>query len=133
MIAHSVFRILWVGPPDSSLEPLAGYLAQIPHVQLERTTALPAATDGFDVVLTAGSALPIEAVTALSDRVRAGKGWLHVADDLGSSAVGVRGGGGAAAARDRAAGDLGGPRTSAGAAPAAVLLCRTDQVGVAAT
>ena len=83
MIVHSVVRILWVGPADSSLEPLAGYLAQIPHVQLERTIALPAATDGFDVVLTAGSALPLEAVTVLSDRVRAGQGWLHVADDLG--------------------------------------------------
>lgn len=83
MIAHSVFRILWVGPPDSPLEPLAGYLARTPHVQLERSMALPAARDGIDVVLTTGSALPPEDVTVLSDLVRAGKGWLHVADDAG--------------------------------------------------
>ena len=83
MIAHSVVRILWLGPTDSSLEPLAGYLKQIPHMCLERSRALPAATDGIDVVLTAGSALQPEAVTGLSDLVRAGTGWLHVADAPG--------------------------------------------------
>ena len=82
MIAHSVFRILWVGQADPSLEPLAGYLARIPHVQLERSRALPAATGEIDVVLTAGSSLQSEDVAALSDLVRAGKGWLHVADGL---------------------------------------------------
>jgi predicted dehydrogenase len=82
MIAHSVIRILWVGPADPSLEPLAGYLARIPHVQLERSRALPAATGEIDVVLTAGSILQPEDVAALSDLVRAGKGWLHVADGL---------------------------------------------------
>ena len=82
MIAHSVFRILWVGQADPSLEPLAGYLARIPHVQLERSRALPAATGEIDVVLTAGSILQPEDVAALSDLVRAGKGWLHVADGL---------------------------------------------------
>ena len=82
MIAHSVFRILWVGQADPSLEPLAGYLARIPHVQLERSRALPAAMGEIDVVLTAGSILHPEDVAALSDLVRAGKGWLHVADGL---------------------------------------------------
>ncbi|HYO41775.1 MAG TPA: Gfo/Idh/MocA family oxidoreductase [Candidatus Limnocylindrales bacterium] len=76
-------RILWVGPADAGLEPLAGYLARTPHVQLERSAALPAATDGIDVVLTAGSALPPEDVTVLSNLVLAGKGWLHVVDDTG--------------------------------------------------
>ncbi len=83
MITHPVFRILWVGPADAFVEPLAGYLARIPHVLLERSKAAPAAADGIDVILTAGSALPQEDVVVLADLVRTGKGWLHLADDQG--------------------------------------------------
>ena len=79
MAKHSPISVLLVD--DSSADAmrlLVSYLRDIPHLQVDKRPQLPGDLSGWSVVITAGQTLSDAAVDRLTDRVRAGGGWLTI-------------------------------------------------------
>lgn len=84
MIVHSATRLLWVAAAlDPAHGPLFRFLKEMPHIDLQRESALPANLDNADVLLTAGPVLSAKDEARLSDWIGAGGGWLHLAKESG--------------------------------------------------
>jgi predicted dehydrogenase len=82
MMTHPATRILIrTAREPSALDPLIGHLRCMPHLHLELAEGLGPGIEQAAAVLTSGSGLTPAEEAALSDFVRAGNGWLHVADE----------------------------------------------------
>jgi predicted dehydrogenase len=82
MIVHAATRLLWVAAAvDPAQGPLFRLLKGMPHIDLQRQSALPANLDSVDVVLTAGPALSAKEEARLAGWIGAGGGWLHLVKD----------------------------------------------------
>ncbi len=80
-MSHPITRILVrTGTGPSALDPLVGYLRRMPHVQLDLRQALGPGIEKAQAALTCGSSLSAAEEAFLTDFVRLGSGWLHVAD-----------------------------------------------------
>lgn len=85
MIVHPATRVLCVDlPGNQTFDPLASYLKGILHLRLEIRDRVPANLDSADVVVTQGESLAGEDAAALTNFVRAGRGWLHLVQNAGT-------------------------------------------------
>jgi predicted dehydrogenase len=81
MIEHPPVRVhVGTGDRPGPLAALLSYLRRMPHLRLELRPHLGAETAGAGVALTCASSLTAPEAAFLTDFVRSGNGWLHVAD-----------------------------------------------------
>lgn len=81
MLNHPTTRILIrTGTGPSPLDPLVGYLRRMPHLHLDPGRTPGPGIENARAALTCGSTLTVAEAALLTDFVRAGNGWLHVAD-----------------------------------------------------
>jgi predicted dehydrogenase len=81
MMTHPTTRVLLkTGTGGSPLDALAAYLRRIPHMDVVVHPVLEPGLAGSTAAVTCGATLPPEEEAALAEFVRAGNGWLHVAD-----------------------------------------------------
>jgi predicted dehydrogenase len=80
MIHHPATHVLVkTGAEPSPLDALLAYLRRMPHVHLDLRPTLGPGPGTGGAALTCGSSLAAEEAAFLTDFVRAGNGWLHVA------------------------------------------------------